>query len=196
MLRSLNEIRGLKDPIKQNQVDFVICDFPGFELAKATQKICGVLSGNKELASTKELRLRATSFSYPGAKIKQSELILAGHHRKIGTIQDKSGVFKCKVTEDNGGSVLNIISAWCDIIHSTMTGIRLPNTYYSTFCQMKLGGHCGPQHERTIYLKNFYPIEYHVNEIDASSSNAIDVDISFNYDYFSDNSYSIWAFTM
>ena len=30
MLRQLNEIRGLKDPIKQSQVEFVICDTPGF----------------------------------------------------------------------------------------------------------------------------------------------------------------------
>lgn len=191
MLRTLNEIRGLNDPIKQNQVDFVISDFPGVTMARAIQKIWGKASGNSEVASTKELRLRATMLSYPGIKIKQSELVIAGHKRRLGTIQDKSGVFTCKVTEDNGGSVLNLIQAWCDLIHSNLLGTRLPNALYSVHCQITLGGHCGPQNKRTIYLKNFYPIEYSVNEINASSSDPIDVTIKFNYDYFAENSWSL-----
>jgi len=193
MLRSLNEIRGLRDPIKQNQVDFIISDFPGVNLARITQQIWGKVSGNKEIATTKELRLRATMLTYPGTKIKQSELVLAGFKRRLGTVQDKSGVFTCKITEDNGGSVINLIQAWCDIIHNNMLGYRLPNAFYNVYCQIELGGHCGPQHKRTIYLKNFYPIEYSVNEIDASSSNPIDITVKFNYDFFAENSWSLMS---
>ena len=45
--------------------------------------------------------------------------------------------------------------------------------------------------KRTIWLKNVYPIAYQVNDLSPTSSDPIDIDISFNYDYFADNSYSL-----
>lgn len=198
-LKSLSEIRGLQDPLKQSQVEFIISDTPGLLLARLTQKIAGKLSGNTEVASAQELRLRCTSFSYPGTKLAQTELLIGGHRRRLGTIQNKSGVWKCKVTEDFEGSVLNIIQAWCDLIHSNILGTRLPSIAYMGTAQVSIGGGVsdpwtGKKLEtRTIWLKNFYPIGYTVNDINPSSSDAVDVDISFNYDYFADNSYSIMA---
>ena len=197
MLRQLNEIRGLKDPIKQSQVEFVICDTPGLLLAKLEQRILGKLSGNEACATAKELRLRCTSYSYPGTKVNQAELILGGHRKKWGTIQNKSGVWKIRVTEDFEGSVLNIIQAWCDLIHANIAGTRLPSILYSTIASIELGGHViDPRTgkklgKRTIWLKNVYPIGYQVGELDPSSSKAIDVSIDFNYDFFADNSYSL-----
>ncbi len=47
--------------------------------------------------------------------------------------------------------------------------------------------------KRTIWLRGFYPISYTVNQINPSSSAPIDVDISFHYDYFADNSYSVFS---
>ena len=198
MLRTLNEIRGLKDPIKQSQVEFVISDIPALLLAKITQKVAGLLSGNTALASSKELRLRCTSFSYPTPKIGQTSLFIGGHRRKLGTIQDKSGVWKCKVTEDFEGSVLNIIQAWCDLIHANIAGTRLPSTLYTASCQILFGGDSkggnvnAKLKTRTVWLRGFYPISYTVNTINPSSSDPIDIDISFNYDFYADNSYSLW----
>lgn len=198
-LKSLNEIRGLQDPLKQSQVEFIISDTPGLLLAGLTQKIVGTLSGNKKTASSETLRLRCTSYSYPGTKIGQTELILGGFRRKLGTIQNKSGIWKCKVTEDCEGSVLNIIQAWCDLIHSNILGTRLPSTTYVGTAQVIIGGGLKDPlsgktlDKRTIWLKGFYPISYTVNQIDPSSSAPVDVDISFNYDYFADNSYSLMA---
>ena len=198
MLGRLNEIRALQDPVKQSQCEFIIQDTPGLLLAKLEQKIAGTLSGNKACASSKELRLRCTSYSYPGPKIGQTSLNIMGHRRKLGTIQNKSGVWKCKVTEDYQGSVLNVIQAWCDLIFSNMTGNRLPSILYVTSCNILLGGSSeggnvrnSNLQRRSIHLMGFYPISYTVNAIDPSSSNPIDVDIEFNYDYYADNNYNL-----
>lgn len=197
MLRTLNEIRGLQDPVKQSQCEFIIANIPGLALARTTQKIVGKLSGNKKTVDAKTLRLRATSFSYPSAKLSQTTLILGGHRRKLGTIQDKSGIWKCKVTEDFEGGVINTIQCWLDLIHSNISGTRMPSIAYTGTCQILLGGdNDGGKvstglDRRSIVLHGFYPISYTVNDIDPSSSNPIDVDISWNYDYFAENNYSL-----
>lgn len=196
-LKQLNEIRGLQDPLKQSQVEFIISDTPGLLLAKLSQKVAGKLSGNTALASAKELRLRCTSFTYPGAKIGQTELIIAGFRRRLGTIQNRSGTWKCTVTEDFEGSVLNIIEAWCDLIHSPLLGTRLPSIAYMGTAQVIIGGGVKDPHsgktlkKRTIWLRNFYPISYSVNTINPSSSDPVSIDIEFNYDFFAGNSYTL-----
>lgn len=200
MLRTLNEVRSLKDPIKQSQCEFIIQDTPGLLLAKLTQKIAGKISGNTALSSSNQLRLRCTSFSYPGAKLAQTDLNIMGHRRKLGTFQNKSGVWKCTVVEDFEGSVLNIIAAWQDLIHSNMLGTRLPSTAYAATCTILMGGNNSGGHvrnaslkRRQIVLHGFYPIEYQVADIDPSSSNPISVNISWNYDYWAERGYSLFS---
>jgi len=192
MLQPLNDIRGLKDPAKQFEVEFVIPELPAVLLAKTTQKLVGFMSGNTAIASTKELHLRCTSFSYPGTKIESTDIFLGHHRRKYATVQNKSNTWKVKVTEDYQGSVLNLIQAWCDLIHSNILGTRLPSSLYTTTASIILGKTInGNKTNRTIVLKGVWPSGYQVNTINPSSSQPIDVDISFNYDYFAENSYSL-----
>lgn len=200
MLRSLNEIRGLQDPVKQSQCEFIIANVPGLALGNLSQKVAGAISGNKKTVDANTLRLRATSFSYPGAKINQTTLILGGHRRKLGTIQDRSGTWKCKVTEDFEGGVLNTISAWMDLIHSPVLGTRMPSVSYAGTCTILLGGDNSGGNvnaklaRRQIVLHGFYPISFTVNDIDPSSSNPIDIDISWNYDSWMERNYSLMGF--
>lgn len=201
MLRSLNEIRALKDPVKQSQCEFVIQEIPGILLAKLTQKIAGALSGNKSVATANELRLRCTSYSYPGPKLGQTDLNIMGHKRRLGTIQNKSGVWKCKITEDYEGSVLNLIQAWLDLIHSQVTGTRMPSIAYTSTCMLLLGGSYSGgnvrnsnMNGRKIILHGFYPIGYTVSDIDPSSSNPVEISVEWNYDYWADNGYSLFSF--
>ena len=201
MLGKLNEIRALQDPVKQSQCEFIIQDTPGLLLAKLEQKIAGVLSGNKACASSKELRLRCTSYSYPGPKIGQTSLNIMGHRRKLGTIQNKSGVWKCKIVEDFEGSVLNTIQAWLDIQFSNTLGTRLPSILYSSTCMILLGGDNDGGHvtgakltPRKIILHNFYPISYSVSEINPSSSDPIEISVEWNYDYWADEGLSLFSF--
>lgn len=192
-LKSLSKIRSLKDPVKQYQCEFVISKLPAVLLATVTQKVAGLLSGNKAVATAEELRLRCTSYSYPSPKLAQTELIIGGHRRRLGTIQNKSGVWKCTIVEDMEGSVLNLIQAWIDLIHSNMTGTRLPSLSYVGTAQITLGGDADGLNKRTVWLKGFYPIRYTVGEIDPSSSNPISITVEFNYDFYCDNSYSLFA---
>lgn len=200
MLRQLNEIRGLQDPVKQSQCEFIIANIPGLALAKATQKIAGAISGNKKTVDSETLRLRATSFSYPGAKLGQTQLILGGHRRKLGTIQDKSGIWKCKITEDFEGGILNTIQAWMDLIHANFLGTRLPSLAYTGTCTILLGGDNSGGNvstslkRRQIVLHGFYPISYSVGDIDPSSSNPIDINVEWNYDWFAERNYSLMGF--
>lgn len=200
MLRNLNEIRGLRDPVKQSQCEFIIQDTPGMLLAKLAQKVAGAISGNSPVMDAKTLRLRCTSFSYPGPKVGQTELIINGHRRKLGTTQNKSGTWKCTIVEDFEGSALNIIQAWADLIHSNVLGTRLPSLAYVSTCKILLGGdNAGGNvrnaklQERKIILHGFYPISYSVPDINPSSSDPINISVEWNYDYWADEGLSLFS---
>lgn len=197
MLRQLNEIRQLSDPIKQSQVEFIISDTPALLLSKLEQTILGRISGNIHTYGPKELRLRCTSYGYPGAKLSQTETVIAGHVRRLGQVQDRSGTWKVSVTEDYEGTVLNTIEAWCDLINSPVSGLRLPSALYKTIARIQLGGHVRHPYSgkkldmRTIWLRGVYPISYEIGELSPSDSGPVTVNITFNYDWFGGNSYSI-----
>jgi hypothetical protein len=194
-LHALNDIRSLDDPLKQFQVKFTISMVPALILATTQQKLTGVLDGNFSTVTAKELELRCTSFTYPGTKLGQTSLTIGGFRRKLGTIQNKSGIWDCKITEDQNGGVLNTIQSWCDLIHNPFNGVRLPAISYVTTCVVdiqsaqprkspwkQIYGNRG----RRIYLKGFYPIEYTVGQIDASGSQPVEIDVKFNYDWWSE----------
>lgn len=197
-LKSLNEIRNLKDPLKQLQVTFTISMIPALWLAIQQQKLTGIISGNSDTVDPKTLELRCTSFSYPGTKLGQSSTTIAGFRRKLATIQNKSGTWTCKVTEDQNGGVMNTLQAWCDLIHNPFNGLRMPSTVYVTTCVVKIQKAKYNTSDygdtaRTIWLKGFYPIEYDVGEIGASESQPVDVTVKFNYDWWSETPTSISA---
>ncbi len=192
-LQPLYTISRLKDPLKQFQVSFTISSIPALALAKVEQKASGLLTGNTPFAKADELELRCTSFSYPGTKIKQSELCIGGFTRKIGAIQDKSGTWQCTITEDYRGSILNTIQAWCDLIHNPFSGATLPSTMYVSTCVVRILNAKGDA-ERTLWLKGFYPIEYKVSDIGTSASEAVEITITWNYDWWTETPTSVAAF--
>lgn len=197
-LKSLNEIRNLKDPLKQFQVTFTISMIPALWLAIQQQKLTGIISGNSDTVDPKTLELRCTSFSYPGTKLGQSSTTIAGFRRKLATIQNKSGTWTCKITEDQNGGVMNTLQAWCDLIHNPFNGLRMPSTVYVTTCVVKIQKAQYNTSDygdtaRTIWLKGFYPIEYSVGEIGASESQPVEITVKFNYDWWSETPTSISA---
>ena len=201
-LHSLNDIRNLQDPLKQFQVKFTISMIPALYLAIAQQKAASVLNGNFSTVDAKTLELRCTSFTYPGTKLGQSSLTIGAFRRKLGTIQNKSGVWNCKITEDQNGGVINTIQSWCDLIHNPFSGVRLPSATYVTTCAVDIESaqsrndfwkHVYGGKGRRIYLKGFYPIEYTVGQIDASSSAPVEIDVKFNYDWWTETATGIAA---
>ena len=189
-LHSLLNITGLKDPLKQFQVRFVISMVPALALAIAQQKAAGLLSGNFSNVDAQDLELRCTSFTYPGTKIAQSSMTIGSFRRKLGTLQNRSGIWECKITEDQNGAVMNTIQSWCDLIHNPFTGVRLPSATYVTTCLVDILSADKDKHYgnkgRRLFVKGFYPIEYSVGQIDASSSNPVEVTVKFNYDWWSE----------
>ena len=187
MLQNLDTIKGLKDPLKQYMVDFEISEFPVLNIVGLVGKainMVGNLGKPNLVAKPRDIKFRALSFTYPGTKIKQTEISINGFNRKIGSIQDKSGVWKCKVTENYDGSIIQLLQNWCDCIHNTEFGLRLPSLLYSTTCQVTIYNVNGKK-SRRIYLRGFYPIEYSVGEINPSSSEPLTINVSFNYDFYS-----------
>ena len=191
-LKPLSKICGLKDPLKQFQITFTISMIPALALAIAQQKVAGIISGNSSTANAETLELRCTSFDYPGTKIGQTDLTIAGFRRKLATIQNKSGVWNCKITEDHDGSILNTIQSWCDLIHNPFNGIKAPSILYVSTCSVQILSGDGKA-KRTLWLKGFYPIEYSVGNIDASGSQPVEVSVKFNYDWWSETPTSISA---
>lgn len=209
-LHSLSDVRKLGDPLKQFQVKFTISMVPAIALAIAQQKVAGVLNGNFSTVDAETLELRCTSFTYPGTKIGRSTLNIGGFRRRLGTIQDKSGVWSCKITEDQNGAVLNTIQSWCDLIHNPFSGARLPSVTYVTTCIVDIMSADTPRTNkdvpfakeiygknrgRRIYVKGFYPIEYSIGQIDASSSKPVELDVKFNYDWWSETVSSLSGLT-
>lgn len=190
-LKKLSKIRNLKDPLKQFQITFTISKFPGLNIGLLAQKNALQSENRHVIDDMEELEMRCTSFSYPGTKLGQSNVTIAGFRRKLATIQNKSGVWTCQFTEDQNGGVLNTIQAWCDIIHNQLTGIRLPSTYYVTTCLVKIETAENKlenygEHGRTLWLKGFYPIRYSVDTIGASESAPVSVTVDFNYDWWTE----------
>lgn len=197
-LKSLSEIRNLNDPLKQFQVTFTISDLPALKLAIAQQKVTGILSGNGDTVSPKTLELRCTSFSYPGTKLGQSTTTIGGFRRKLATIQNKSGEWTCNITEDQNGGVLNTIQAWCDLIHNPFNGVRAPSSVYVSTCVVRIETATSNHDDygksgRTLWLKGFYPIKYSVGEINASDSQPVSINVTFNYDWWSETPTSLSA---
>lgn len=195
-IHSLGDIRTLKDPLREYQVTFTISMFPALQAAIAQQKLSSLFNSNGSTVKAKQFELRCTSFSYPGTKIAQTELVIAGFRRKLGSLQNKSGTWECSVTENQDGGVLNTIQSWIDLIHNPFNGIRMPSSLYVSTCvvQIKPKLHSDPSKTgRTIWLKGFYPLSYNVKNINPSSSEAIQVNISFNYDWWSETPTSISA---
>ena len=187
-LHSLNDVRRLQDPLKQFQIKFTISMAPALTLAIAQQKAASVLNGNSSTVDAKILELRCTSFTYPGTKLGQSSINIAGFRRKLATVQNKSGIWDCKITEDQNGGVINTIQSWCDLIHNPFTGVRLPSTLYVSTCivDIQSANTIHGNRGRRIWLKGFYPIEYSIGQIDASGSQPVEIDVKFNYDWWSE----------
>lgn len=160
MLKSLDTVRSLAEPVKQFQGELVI-------------SVPWAIKQNIE-----KLVYRCTSYSYPTAEVGLTTVNIAGYEHSRATIQKRSGTFSCSITEDMKGSVLKFINSWINLEHSYVINYRSSSKSYIGDAIIKIaeGG-------REIQLYGFYPIKYSTSKINSSSSDPINVDIDFHYDY-------------
>lgn len=179
-LHSIKDINALDDPLKQYQVTFLISNLRG------TTGIGGLVGGGlgDSHISENEFELRCTSFSYPGTKIKTVETVIFNHIRNRATIQDKSGVWTTKIIEGQSGQVLNTIHNWCNLINNPLTGLTAPSELYTSLALVKIQGANG--HKKQIYLRGLYPIEVDGFDVNASSSEPVEITVKWNYDWWSE----------
>lgn len=176
-LTQIRSINKLSDPLRQYQCKF--------HISKGLGTAALSLAGN-DMIRKDDFELRATSWTYPGTVIKTVDTVIFNHYRKRPSIQDKSGTWKVTVTEDMNGNVLQTIQDWCDNIMNPLTGIMLPSTLYVAMAAVEI---CGPdmRSNKTLYLRGFYPTRIQEIKIDPSSSKPVEVNIEFNYDWYSEN---------
>lgn len=205
-LHSIKDLNKLNDPIKQFQVKFY--------LSNGITSLTNLVSTGKNILFTEDFELRCTSFTLPGAKISQDEIVLGAHAVQRPTYQDRSGVFSVRVVEDMDAQVLMGIYNWMNRIADTATGIRgIGMTYIANGCiefigsKKHLGGISGKTRELVsklwdhtggelfgktsdevkLYLHGVYPISIEPLTINPSSSDAIEWDIKFNVDWWGED---------
>lgn len=208
-LHSIKDLNKLNDPMKQFQVKFY--------LSQGVSKIMNLITTGKNILYEEEFELRCTSFSLPGIKMAQDEIVLGNHAIQRPTYQDRSGVFSVKVVEDVNAEILMGVHNWMNRITDTATGVRASSsTYIATACiefdgshRQHLGGISGatrkamakvwndwlnadklfggPTDTVKLYLHGVYPIALKPTTIDTSSSNAIEWEIDFNVDWFGED---------
>lgn len=180
-LHSLKDVNQLIDPLKQYQVTFTISHMRG------SKGILGMLSGGSgdKAVSSNTFELRCESFTYPGTKISTTETRIWTYKRKIASQQDKSGTWETTLIEDQNGAVLNTIQNWCDLINNPVTGLINPSTLYTSLANVDIRSADGKLAKR-IYLRGLYPIEIKPININASSSDAVKVSVTWNYNWFTE----------
>ena len=179
-LHSIVDLNALDDPLKQFQVTFLISTMRG------SSGLGSIFSGGMgdKSASSHELELRCTSFTYPGTKITTTKTVLFNHVRSRAAMQNKSGQWKTTFIEGQSGQVLTAIQNWCDLINNPLTGVTAPSTLYTSLALVKIESPNG--HKKQIYLRGLYPIEISPITINPSSPEAVSVEVTWNYDWYSE----------
>lgn len=189
MLHKLKDINDLPDPLKQYQFTFSISKFRG------SDGIAGIFSGNlnprdiiggitNKGDEPRRFELQCSSFSWPGSKINTSEVVIGGHKRTRATYQDKSGQWKTTVYETMDGLVISSIRNWMDAIYNPLTGITIPSTLYVSQCEVRFET---PLTTKKALLRGFYPLSIENIQIDPSSSQPVQANITWNYDYYTES---------
>ena len=202
-LSSIKDVNGLKDPLRMYQITLTFADgvktlsnFAAKQMDKVSNFInnsvlgdlgfgVGSIMGPNGIILQKDFVLRCQSFTYPGAKIHKTDLVLFNHAKSIPVFNDKSGVLSVEVTEDMERSVLQAINNWCDVIHNNFDGVMGSSEFYSTNCMMDILDQ-NMHHTRRIYLHGVWPLEVKPITVKTSDSSPVNVAIDFNYDWYSE----------
>lgn len=188
-LSRIRSINGLSDPLRQYQCKFHISKGLGTLATDLTSK---ARNGKTTMVRKEDFELRALSWTYPGTVVKTVDTVVFNHYRRRPALQDKSGTWKVTVVEDMEGNVIQSIQDWCDIIMNPATGAYGLSEDYVGQAAVEICG-ADMKANKTIYLKGFYPIRISEMKIDTSSSQTVNVDLEFNYDWYTETGWTYKA---
>lgn len=176
MLKPLNEVRNLKDPLKQFVSTWQFA-FP------AGSSLSGVID-------THDLELRCQSYGLPTLKGDTTEVTWGGFKRVYAGKQDRQGSWSVKFIEVWDASIVEGFKVWLNKYHQYKNGtISLLDQYTATANISLVDPDVyDPQPEGIkrydIRLSDVFPSEVSLPEINASSSEAVSIDVTFNFNYF------------
>ena len=179
MLTKISEINNLNDPIKQFQLEFQIALPDG----KSEDADLGF--------KTRQLLLRAQSFSVPEIKMDDTTVNWAGHERKFAGKQTRNGDWTVEFTEVWSGDYIEGFRRWMTWAHDYVNGtISLHDNYMGSATVNilnpdKIIPSAPGAAAKQFFLKRLYPTQVNMSgTINPSSSDPVNISVTWHYDYF------------
>lgn len=176
MLKPLNKVRNLKDPLKQ----FVSTWNFAFPAGSPLQQII----------NTEQLELRCQSYGFPTLTGDTTDVIWGGFARRYAGKQTRQGEWSVDFVEVWDAEIVDSFKKWVNIYHNYKNGtITLLDDYTATVNISLVNPDVyEPKPEGItrydVRLYDVFPSQINVPEIDASSSDAIKLGVTFNFNYF------------
>lgn len=178
MLTKISEINNLNDPIKQFLLDFNISLPDG-----KTETELGF--------KTRQLLLRAQSFTVPQITVDDTTVWWSGHERKYAGKQLRGGDWTVEFTEVWSGDYIDGFKKWFNWAHNFVNGtISLHDNYMGSAVVNILNPDLYDPKPSTatakqIILKWIYPTDVSVSGgINPSSSDPVNISVTWHYNYF------------
>lgn len=174
MLKKLNDVRNLKDPLKQFVSSWTFGELAGISL------------------DFKDLELRCQTYGFPTLQGDTTDVTWGGFARRYAGKQTRQGTWSVSFIEVWDAAIIDGFKDWLNLYHQYKDGkITLLNDY-STYANIKL---LDPDvydtkivtekiNEYSLRLYDVFPMEVNASNIEASSSEPIQLDVTFNYNYF------------
>ena len=181
MLKPLNKVVDLKDPLKQ----FVSTWSFSFPAGSYLNTIFPT-------SEVEDLELRCQSYGLPTMTGDQTEVTWGGYKRIYAGKQTRQGSWTVNFVEVWDASIIDGFKDWLNLYHQYKDGkITLLNDY-STYANIKLLDPdvyntdivTEPISEYSLRLYDVFPMEVNASQIEASSSEPITLEVTFNYNYF------------
>jgi hypothetical protein len=176
MLHSLSKVQNLKDPLKMFDVNWVISFPSGSPLTN--------------LIKTEDLELRCQAFGFPTLTGDKTEVDWGGFHRVYAGKQTRQGEWTVTFTEVWDSTITEAMKVWLNMYHNYKNGtISLLDAYTATVNVALLNPEVyEPKPEGMVRydlrLYDVFPTNISFPNIEASSSNPIEITGTFNYNYF------------
>lgn len=176
MLNPLQKVQNLKDPLKQFVATFNIAFQPNSPLA--------------QLVRTENLELRCQTFGLPTITGDQTKVEWGGFQRKYAGKQTRAGDWQVVFTEVWDSSILEAFKVWCNTYHNYKNGtISLLEAYTATVNVSLVNPDVyDPKPEGLtrydLRLFDVFPASVSLGQINASSSDPIQITTTLSYNYF------------
>ena len=176
MLNPLSKVQNLKDPLKMFVATFQIVFKPDSPLTS--------------LVNSQNLELRCQTFGFPTITGDQTTVQWGGFERRYAGKQTRAGDWTVTFTEVWDSSITEAYKTWCNMYHNYKDGkISLLDAYTATVNVALVNPDVyDPKPEGLkrydMRLYDVFPKNVSYPTINASSSDPVELTVTFSYNYF------------